>query len=195
MKKYLKFVFILLITITVLISISCKSNKSESTKTETGSVNEIEEPSFLTYTGDEFPKPIGYINDYADLIDKSYEDKISTEIKKVKDDTEADVVVVTLESLSYKSIEDYALELYNAWEVSRYGIILLVSVEGGGLRITTGYDMENVITNDISKSILNDVIIPELQEGNISEGIYKGVKKISEYILAYGTYTSESSEE
>lgn len=195
MKKYLRFVFIFLIIITVLLLISCRSDKFESVETETGSVNETEEPSFLTYIGDEFPKPVGYVNDYADLIDKNYEDSILSEIKKVKEETDAEIVVITVESLDRRSIEDYTLELYNAWHVSRYGIILLVSVDGRGLRITTGYDMENVITNDISKSIIDDVIIPEFKESNFNEGIYQGVKDISGYILEYGTYNSKGSED
>jgi len=195
MKKYLRFVSIFLIIITVLLLISCRSDESESTKTETVSVNEIEEPSFLTYIGDEFPKPFGYVNDYADLIDKNYEDSIFTEIKKVKEETDAEIVVITVESLDGRSIEDYTLGLYNAWHVSRYGIILLVSVDGRGLRITTGYDMENVITDDMAENILNEVIIPKLQEGDFNEGIYQGVKKISEYILSYGAYNSKGSED
>lgn len=50
------------------------------------------------------------------------------------------------------------------------------------LRITTGYDMEKIITDDIAKNIIDNVIIPQFQEGNVNEGIYQGVKKISEYI-------------
>lgn len=148
---------------------------------------------FMTYSGEEYPKPTGYINDYLDMVDTSYEDKILSEIKKVKEETNAEILVVTIESLEGKSIDDYTLELYNTWHVSRYGIILLLSLEGKGLRITTGYDMEKVITNDIAKSIIDDVIMPELRKGNIEEGMYQGVKKISEYILTYGPYTSSSS--
>jgi len=180
MKKYFKFASILLIIIAILISASCKSTKSE-----ISSVNKTVEPDFLNYTGDEFPKPIGYVNDYADLIDKSYEDKILSEIKKVKEDTEAEIVIVIIESLEGKIIDNYTLELYNTWKVSRYGIILLVSIEGRGLRITTGYDMEKVITDDIAESIIDDVIIPKFRESNYNEGMYQGVKKISEYIRKY----------
>jgi uncharacterized protein len=190
MKKYLKFISILLLIITILISVSCKSTKSE-----ISSVNEIEESLFLTYTGDEFPKPAGYVNDYEDLIDKNYEDKILSEIKEVKEDTEAEIVIVIIKSLEGKGIDDYTLELYNTWKISRYGIVLLISIDEKELHITTGYDMENVITDDIAKGIINDVIIPEFRESNYSEGIYQGVKKISEYVLAYGPYISESSKE
>jgi len=74
------------------------------------------------------------------------------------------------------------VELFNTWKVSRYGIILLVSMADKKLRITTGYDMEKIITDDIAKNIIDNVIIPQFQEGNVNEGIYQGVKKISEYI-------------
>ncbi len=191
MKKYLT-ILILLIIITVLISISCESDKSKNTKTEIDSVNETGEPDFLTYVGDEFPKPIGYVNDYTDLIDKSYEDKILSKIKEVKEKTDAEIVFITVASIDGKSIEDYTLELYNTWEVSRYGIILLISIEGRGIRITTGYDMEKVITDDIAESIIDDVIMPKFKQGDFDEGIYKGIEKISGYILTYGAFTTES---
>jgi uncharacterized protein len=193
MKKYLKFVFILLVIIIILISISCKNNKSEINKPEIISSSETKEETFLTYSGDEFPKPIGYVNDYANIVDKSYEEKISSEINKVKDKTDADVVVITIDSLEGKSVEDYTSELFNTWEVSRYGVILLISFNDKKLRISTGYDMEKAITNDNAKSIIDDVIVPKFRESNYNEGIYQGVKKISEYILAYGPYTTESS--
>jgi len=82
MKKYLKFLFILLVIIIVLISISCKSSKNESAKAEISSVSETEEASFLTYSVDEFPKPVGYVNDYSNIIEKDYEYKILSEIQK-----------------------------------------------------------------------------------------------------------------
>jgi len=99
-----------------------------------------------------------------------------------------------MDSLEGKSIDGYTLELYNTWQVSRYGIILLLSMNEHKIRITTGYDMEKVITDEIANSILNDVVIPKFQNNNYSDGIYQGVKKISEYILAYGKFKPENEE-
>ena len=181
MNKYLKSLLILLCIFITFVIISCKSTDSEIQSPK----SKIQEVTILTYSGNEFPKPTGYINDYTNTIDQNYEDKISSEITKVKEETDAEIVVIAVDSLEGKSIDDYTLELFNTWQVNRYGIILLLSMKEQKIRITTGYDMENVITDDIANSIINDVIIPKFQESNFNEGIYQGVKKISDYILAY----------
>jgi len=59
-------------------------------------------------------------------------------------------------------------------------------MNGKKLRITTGYDMKQVITNDIAKLIIDNVIVPKFKESNYNEGIYQGVKKISEFITGEG---------
>jgi len=198
MKKYLKFIFIILIVSMILIIISCKNSETIISKEEVSSLisSETEKEGFLTYSGGELPQSMGYVNDYSNLISQEYEDKILSEIKKVKEETDAEIVVVIIESLEGKSVDDYTLELFNMWKVSRYGLILLVSENDKIVRVTTGYDMEGVITDDIAGSIIDDVIVPKFQENNFNEGIYEGVKKISEYILTHDPYeTSEEYEE
>lgn len=187
MKRFLNAIFILLFLGLILISTSCKGVTSKSTIANVNSsVSETKEVAFLTYSGEEFPKPIGYVSDYENIIDQGYEDKIMAEVKKVKEETNADIVVVTIKSLEGKSIDDYTLELFNTWGINSYAVILLISMDEKKLRITTGYDMEKVITSDIAKYIVDDVIVPKFKQSDYSEGIYQGVMKISEFINGEG---------
>lgn len=195
MKRFFNALLILLFTLIILIPTSCKVTISTSNTVETiTSVIETTEEAFLTYSGEEFPKPIGYVSDYENIIDQGYEDKIMAEVKKVKEETNADIVVVTIKSLEGKSIDDYTLELFNTWGINSYAVILLISMDERKLRITTGYDMEKVITNDIAKYIIDDVIVPKFKESNYNEGIYQGVKKISEFITGEGTVIETTEE-
>jgi len=190
MNKFLKSILILLVIFIVLISISCKSNNSTSAETEViSSVSETEVKTTLTYYGDEFPQPVGYVNDFASIFEKEYIDKMENLITDLEKKTTAEIAVVTIDSLGDKSIETYAVKLFEAWGIGKKdinnGILFLVAMEERECRIEVGYGLENVITDVIAKHIIDEIVIPQFKEGKYELGSYECVKKIAEYILAF----------
>ena len=88
--------------------------------------------------------------------------------------------------LGGKTIDEYAFGLFNNWGIGKEdknnGILLLVAEDERKVRIEVGLGLEVVITNDIAKQIIDELIIPKFQEGNFNQGIYDCVAELAEYI-------------
>ena len=169
-----------------LVFIFFKKYETESTIIKSLKRKDVKyETPILNYPGNEFHKKVELVNDYANILSKSYKDKIIQEIIKVKDETSVIIVIVTVGSLVVTNIDDYSLEMYNTLGLDRNGVLVTIAVRDKKIRITTGHDIRKVITNDIADSVINDIIIPKFKINEFNKGIYQGVKKISEYILSY----------
>jgi S1-C subfamily serine protease len=134
----------------------------------------------------EYPDPIGYVNDFADVIDKEYEDKINILIKDLEEKTTAEIAAATIESLELKTIDEYSFELFNKWGIGKKdknnGVLLLIVVNEKSVRIEVGLGLEDIITSDIAQQIIDELIIPNFQENNFNQGVYYGVEKLAGYI-------------
>ncbi|MBC7333299.1 MAG: TPM domain-containing protein [Actinobacteria bacterium] len=137
-----------------------------------------------------YPSYIGYVNDFADLLDEYWETNISYLISDVKEKTGCEIAVVTVTSLYGKSIEEYANGLFRYWGIGNKendnGVLLIISTEGGegnrDIRIEVGYGLEGAITDLESGRILREIVIPRLKEGNYGQGVYDGVTAIANEI-------------
>ncbi|KKM10676.1 hypothetical protein SY88_12530 [Clostridiales bacterium PH28_bin88] len=132
------------------------------------------------------PKPgtNTYVFDYANLIDPAAREEISGVAAALDRATKAQVVVVTVNGLVGKPIEEYALELFRTWGIGdqekNNGVLLLVDRErleagqSGKVRIEVGYGLEGAIPDGKAGRILDQYVLPLWQQGRVSEGIRQG---------------------
>lgn len=148
--------------------------------------------SLLAQSRDEvvYPDYVGYVNDFANLLDDYWETKISYVISDLEEKTECEIAVVTVTSLYGISIEEYAVELFREWGIGKKnndnGVLLIISTEGEegnrDIKIEVGYGLEGTITDLESGRILREIVIPRLKEGNYGQGVYDGVTAIANEI-------------
>ncbi|SHM38852.1 uncharacterized protein SAMN05660826_00936 [Caldanaerovirga acetigignens] len=127
------------------------------------------------------PSELVYVYDYAGLIDEADEAKIRAYAKAIDDRTGAQIVVVTVNHFSGRTIEDYALELFRSWGIGdrekNNGVLILVNKENllsgksGRIRIEVGYGLEGAITDGKAGWILDTYALPAFEEGEYSKGI------------------------
>jgi uncharacterized protein len=100
------------------------------------------------------------------------------------------VVVHTTPSLEGLPIEQYSMEIAEAWKVGHAGldngVILTVAPNERRARIEVGYGLEGVIPDAIAKRIIEDAILPEFRRGDVEAGIVAGTALILE--AASGEY-------
>jgi len=130
----------------------------------------------------EVPILTGRVNDYAEMISAEDEVAIEAVLEQLETDTGAQVVVLTVPDLEGLPIEDYSIEVVEAWELGREaqddGVLLLVSRDDRSLRIEVGYGLEGDLTALYSKRIISDVMVPRFREGAFGPGILAGVQAI-----------------
>jgi uncharacterized membrane protein YgcG len=65
------------------------------------------------------PTPMGYVNDFASVLDEPDEAYLETFLGTLERDTSAEVVVATVASLEGMTIEEYANRLFAEWGIGR----------------------------------------------------------------------------
>src|SRR5688500_7944075 len=121
----------------------------------------------------QLPQPVGYVNDFANVIDAGARARIEGISADVREKSGGEIVVVTLPSLNGRDPSDIARELGRQWKVGAKGgrpgdraantgmVILLVpketSSDGRGyIRIETGLGAEGFITDATAGAIQDE---------------------------------------
>jgi uncharacterized protein len=134
----------------------------------------------------DYPDYIGYVNDFAGLMDAASTSDLETLIGGVEKGTGAEIAVVTIDSLEGITIEEYAVELFEYWGIGKAdednGILILVALLDREVRIEVGYGLEGVITDLEAGRIIDNIIVPNFKEENYNRGIYDAVVTISNQV-------------
>ncbi len=138
-----------------------------------------------------FPaRPVGYINDFAGLIDPPAETRLETLVQRLRAATGAEVVVATLPTIGEREAPEVALAIGRRWGVGakadpgdprrNAGLVLLVVPRQnrqpgtGHVRIEVGNGLEGIVT-DASTVGIQDVMQPDLEREAYDSAITKGV--------------------
>ena len=132
----------------------------------------------------DLPRPIGYVNDFAEVIDESVEALIESLITTLERQTTAEIAVVTVATIApYTEIEQYGIALANEWGVGKAeednGVILLLTITERLVRIEVGYGLEEIVPDGKAGAILDDHVVPHLREGDYGSGMLFGVTAIA----------------
>jgi uncharacterized protein len=138
----------------------------------------------------QLPAPVGYVNDFANVIDPAYRDSMQAVIDEVRAKSGGEIVVVTLPSLEGRSRDEVALQIGREWKVGQKGepgdpmrntgTIVMVSMQDRKWKIETGDRTITFITAAEAGRIGRDLMVPELQRGNAGRGIYLAVAAVAQ---------------
>src|SRR6476660_7607280 len=111
-----------------------------------------------------FPKPHGYVNDFAGVIDAPTAAELERLIRETRAQTTAEMAVVTVKSLDGMSIEEYAVRLFAAWGIGKKekdnGVLILVAPTERRIRIEVGYGLEEILPDARTGRIIREEILP-----------------------------------
>lgn len=133
-----------------------------------------------------FPRPAGYVNDFAGLFSPDFREELEKELSDFEKETTAEIAVVTIESLDDYSVEEYAVRLFEEWKIGKKekdnGILLLIAKQERKIRIEIGYGLEPVITDGRAGRIIREEMRPSFKKENYEEGVKLAVAQIEDYI-------------
>ena len=134
----------------------------------------------------DFPKAEGYVSDFAGLLSPSSKATLEADLAQLEKDTTAQVAVVTVTSLDGDTIEDYAVNLFEAWGIGQKnqdnGVLFIIAPTEHKVRIEVGYGLEAIITDGRSGRILDNEVLPSFKTDDYETGILKGAAAIENYI-------------
>ena len=129
-----------------------------------------------------FPELTGRVVDDAQLLGADDEQQLTAELKALEDKSSDQLVVVTVPSLQGYAVEDYGYQLGRHWGIGTKqlsnGVLLIVAPNERKVRIEVGYGLEPVMTDALSKIIIENAILPRFRAGDFAGGIKDGVGDI-----------------
>lgn len=130
----------------------------------------------------DFPQLTGRVVDDAGLLSPDDKQALSAELERLEEKSSDQVVVVTLPSLQGYAIEDFGYRLGRHWGIGteklNNGVLLIVAPKERKVRIEVGYGLEPILTDALSRVIIDKAILPRFRSGDFSGGIKEGVHDI-----------------
>lgn len=134
----------------------------------------------------QFPELTGRVVDKADMLSPTAEQRITQLLAGHESATGNQLVVVTLEDLHGNAIEEYGYQLGRHWGIGQQGedngALLLVAKADRKVRIEVGYGLEGELTDAVSSSIINSIILPAFKRGQFEDGILQGANAMVQAI-------------
>ena len=123
-----------------------------------------------------------YIYDEDNVIDDDVEETLNGILVDLEEKTEAEFVVVSVESLLDRTIEEYANNLFNTLGIGKKGedngILLLFSRSDERVRLEIGRGMEGFLNDSKCGRILDDYFVPYREEDKYTEATEMTVKAV-----------------
>jgi uncharacterized protein len=142
-----------------------------------------------------FPELTGRVVDDAQLLGADDEAQLTADLKALEDKSSDQVVVVTVPSLQGYAIEDYGYQLGRHWGIGtkqlNNGVLLIVAPNEHKVRIEVGRGLEPILTDALSKIIIENAILPHFRTGDYAGGIKDGVRDITEVLTGDATEVEE----
>jgi len=134
----------------------------------------------------DYPEPVGYVNDFAHLLSVDTRSRLENRLYILEEETSAEVAFVSVETIGDSTLEEYAVGLFEAWSIGKKdkdnGVLFLVSLAEGDIRIEVGYGLESIITDGRAGRVLDNEVLPYLEKGDFDQAFENGIISIEGYI-------------
>jgi len=145
---------------------------------------------------DDLPRPRGYVNDFAGIIDGGRARQIESACASIERTTGVEIAVVTLDSLGNYSLEETGMRFLEGWGIGKKGkdngVVILVAMKERQIRIENGYGIEEVLPDGKAGEIIRYDITPLFKQADYGGGILAAVYRVGNIVGAkIGTFPTK----
>ncbi len=133
---------------------------------------------------DHLPEPIGLVNDFERIFSDEQERSLKNTISNFKAETGIQIVILSLDSActSKDKFDALALHIFNTWGIGEKGkdngVLITISRGHRIMRITNGYGIERILSNEETKTIIDTYFIPDFKKGEYYKGTLTGLREL-----------------
>ncbi|HET8654744.1 MAG TPA: TPM domain-containing protein, partial [Longimicrobiaceae bacterium] len=137
----------------------------------------------------QLPKPVGYVNDFANVIPPEQEARITRLIEEVRAKSGGEIAVVTLPSLQGQPVDEVGLQILRQWGVgaktqigdslNNTGAVILVAPKERQTRVELGYTTNTFVTAAEAGRI-RDEMSPYFRKGDFGGGLLLGTATLAQ---------------
>jgi uncharacterized protein len=133
----------------------------------------------------DLPKPTDYVSDFAHVMSTPVKQQLDRLCGEVDHEAHAQIAVVTVNTLNGEPVEQYAVDLEDAWGVGSKktdrGVIILIAVQDRKRFIETGYGLEGILP-DGKVGYIGRQMVPMLRANDFDGALTMAVDEISQII-------------
>lgn len=149
--------------------------------------------AFSQYKIPEKPSFIPPIIDSTKTLSTSELNNLYEKLKVYSDSTSTEIFVMIVPTTQGQDISKYGFELSDKWQIGQKGkdngIVFLIAKDDRKMNITTGYGVEHLLTDALSRRIIEQVVKPYFKENRYYEGIDNGTNAI--FKIMKGEYKND----
>jgi uncharacterized protein len=129
----------------------------------------------------EFPKAIGFVNDFAGTLKAEEVEKLESGLRELQRRGKIDFAIAVVKSTGERDIFDYSLGMAREWKIGSEGggILLVVAIEDRKWWIQTDKQIEKEFSNFEIK-VIGDTIAPHFHEQRYNDGLRACVKAFAD---------------
>lgn len=126
----------------------------------------------------------GWVNDFEDIFTREQENKLDSLIVEYEKRTTTEIAIITIPtSATVKDrLDELTLHIANYWGVGKKeknnGILIGISKGYRTIRIQNGIGIENLLTDNQTKQIIDQIIIPSFKANDFYKGVFDGIQEI-----------------
>jgi uncharacterized protein len=128
------------------------------------------------------PYLTGRVTDNAEILNTDTRKALTERLAAHERATTNQVAVLTVSTIGDASIEEYAVEVFNAWKLGRKdkdnGVLVVIAPNERRMRIEVGYGLEGTLTDAQASRIIRDLMTPRFKEGDFNRGVADGVHAV-----------------
>jgi uncharacterized protein len=133
-----------------------------------------------------YPDPVGYVNDFANVIPQDFETRITALAEEVDQKAGAQLAVAVLQTTGDEDYQTYANKLFERWRIGRAGedngLLVLVVMDERKVWTEVGYGLEGALPDGYVGQVYRDVLKPYFGRGSFGEGLYVALMMYSQKI-------------
>lgn len=152
----------------------------------------------------EFPRPVGYVNDFAGVLLPNEKTELDATLKAFEDATTNQIFVVIVSSFDGLDRFTYSQELFNSWKIGQAnrnnGVLFLWGPteglpfpERGEVFMNVGPGLEGALPDSLVGSILRHEVFPNFKAKKYMDGLRAGLTGIMQ--ATKGEYQAKVGDE
>ncbi len=148
-------------------------------------------------SGKEIPAKSGVlVNDYARVLAPDQVQALEQKLVAYADSTSTQIAIVIETSLEGEDVFEYSLRIAESWGIGNKekdnGILLFVAIEDRKLFIHTGMGVQDYLTDNMAKRIIDNIIKPAFKAGDYYQGLDRATDAMID--LGSGRFTNDLEE-
>jgi uncharacterized protein len=129
--------------------------------------------------------PTNYVNDFAHVLGSQTVSELNDVCQQIDQKAQAQIAVVTINSLDGSDIESYAVDLLKQWGIgnksSNRGVLILIAVKDHRYRTEVGYGLEPILPDGKVGGIWRQAV-PLLKAGDYDQAVKLTTERVAAVI-------------